>query len=95
MVARLIRLPFVAVVLASAALAQGPAAPSIPHPIDGYLVTRQENSCLECHDSPSEIGKKRVKGLPPPAPASHYGKLEGKPQVADAHFNCTSCHTRK
>ena len=95
MASRLIWLSFVAVVLASTALAQSQTAPSIPHPIDGYLVTRQENSCLECHDSPRDIGKKRVKGLPPPAPASHYGKLEGKPQVDDAHFNCTSCHTRK
>ena len=87
-------LPAIALVFASAALAQGQTAPRIPHAIDGYLVTRQENSCLECHDSPRDIGKKR-KGLPPPSPATHYGKLEGKPRIADAHFNCTSCHVRK
>jgi nitrate reductase cytochrome c-type subunit len=33
--------------------------------------------------------------VPPPSPATHYGKLEGKPKIADAHFNCTSCHERK
>ena len=80
---------------ASAALAQSQSAPSIPHPIDGYSVTRQENNCLECHNRPREIGKPRVKGLSPPAPVSHYARLEGKPEIAGAHFFCTSCHKRK
>jgi cytochrome c-type protein NapB len=85
----------IAFAFASTALAQSPAAPSIPHPIDGYSVTREENSCLECHNRPREIGKPRVKGLSPPAPASHYARLEGKPEVANAHFSCTTCHKRK
>jgi nitrate reductase cytochrome c-type subunit len=85
----------IAVAFAPAALAQGQSPPAIPHSIDGYSVTRQENDCLECHDRPREIGKKQKKGLSPPAPASHYGKLEGKPPVADAFFDCTSCHKRK
>lgn len=85
----------IALVLASVAFAQGQTAPGIPHAIDGYLVTRQENSCLECHDLPRDIGKKRAKGLSPPAPTSHYAKLEGKPEIAAAHFVCTSCHARK
>ena len=89
------RLPLVALVFASAALAQGRAPPPTPHSIDGYLVTRQENNCLECHNRPRDIGKKYAKGLSPPAPASHYGKLEGKPEIADAHFVCTACHKRK
>lgn len=87
------RLLVIVLALASGALAQG-QAPPIPHPIDGYLVTKEENSCLECHDRPREIGKKRAKGLSAPAPATHYSKLDGKPEIADAHFNCTSCHTR-
>ena len=85
----------VAFAVASAAFAQNPTPPRIPHPIDGYLVTKQENSCLECHDKPRDIGKKRVKGLPPPAPATHYAKLEGKPEIASTFFDCTSCHTPK
>lgn len=88
-------LPVIALAFASAALAQDRAPPSIPHAIDGYTVTRQENDCLECHDRPREIGKKRAKGLSPPAPASHYRTLEGKPAIAGTHFACTSCHTRK
>jgi nitrate reductase cytochrome c-type subunit len=89
------RLPFVVLVLASTALAQGPTPPPIPHSIDGYTVKRQENDCLECHDRPREIGKKRTKGLSPPMPRSHYAKLEGKPEIAGVHFVCTSCHARK
>jgi len=88
-------LPVIALAAASAALAQGGTPPSIPHSIDGYSVTRLENDCLECHDRPREIGKKRAKGLSPPAPASHYGKPEGKPAIAGTHFGCTTCHTRK
>jgi len=85
----------IAFAIASAAIAQSQSPPSIPHAIDGYSVTREENNCLECHNRPREIGNKKVKGLSPPAPASHYGKLEGKPDVANAYFVCTSCHKRK
>jgi nitrate reductase cytochrome c-type subunit len=89
------RWALIAFAVASGALAQGPAAPPIPHPIDGYLVIREENNCLECHDKPRDIGKKRAKGQPLPAPATHYAKAEGKPEIADGHFICTSCHKPK
>lgn len=89
------RLPVLALALASATFAQGQAAPPIPHSIDGYLVTKQENNCLECHDKPRDIGKKRGKGLPTPLPATHYAKLEGKPEIASTFFGCTSCHSGK
>jgi nitrate reductase cytochrome c-type subunit len=81
----------------ASALAQGTRPPPpIPHPIDGYIVTRAENSCLECHDKPRDIGKKRAKGQSVPAPVSHYGgKIEGKPEVVGTHFNCTTCHTTR
>ena len=90
------RLAIVVFLSASAALAQGGKAPPIPHAIDGYLVTRQENNCLECHDKPADIGKKRQKGAAVPSPASHYGgKSEGKPAIVDAYFNCTGCHAKR
>ena len=89
------RLTVVAFALGFAALAQGQSPPSIPHSIDGYLVTRQENSCLECHDRPRDIGKPREKGLSPPAPKSHYAKLEGKGEIGGKYYTCTSCHSRK
>jgi len=76
-----------------AALAQAVAPPAIPHPIDGYLVTRAENNCLECHDRPRDIGGKRAKGQSVPAPASHYaGRLDARPEIAVGFFGCTSCH---
>jgi len=82
---------------AAAALAQGTRPPPpITHPIDGYLVTRAENNCLECHDNPKDIGKRRQKGANVPAPASHYGgKVEGKPEVVASHFICTTCHAKR
>jgi len=89
------RLPVLALAFASSALAQAPAAPAIPHPIDGYYVLKQENNCLECHDQPREIGKKQAKGLPPPAPLSHYAGSGPKPAIADSHFFCTACHKPK
>jgi len=76
------------------ALGQTGTPPPINHPIDGYLVTRAENNCLECHDKPRDIGKKRSKGAPTPAPKGHYAGLEGKPEIAAGHFNCTSCHVK-
>jgi cytochrome c-type protein NapB len=80
-----------------AVMAQGQTRPPppIPHEVDGYVVTRQENNCLECHDKPRNIGKKPAKGQASPAPATHYPTLEGKPAIAGSHFNCTSCHARK
>jgi nitrate reductase cytochrome c-type subunit len=85
------------VLSAPGALAQGTkSAPPIAHPIDGYMITRAENSCLECHDKPRDIGKPRAKGHNVPAPVSHYGgKLEAKPEIAGTHFNCTSCHSAR
>lgn len=81
----------------SAALAQAAKPPPpIPHPTDGYIVTRAENNCLECHDKPKDIGKKRQKGASVPAPVSHYGgKIEGKPEVIASHFTCTGCHAKR
>jgi nitrate reductase cytochrome c-type subunit len=86
------RFAALAFAFAFAAAAHAQTPPPITHPIDGYLVTRAENNCLECHDKPRDIGKKRAKGAPTPSPKSHYASLEGKPQVAAGHFNCTSCH---
>jgi nitrate reductase cytochrome c-type subunit len=88
-------LPAVVLALAFAAFAQGSAAPPIAHSIDGYLVTKQENNCLECHDKPRDIGKKRAKGMPTPLPATHYAKLDGKPEIASTYFGCTTCHKPK
>jgi cytochrome c-type protein NapB len=89
------RLLVAACAFAFAALAHAQTPPPIPHPVDGYVVTKQENNCLECHDKPRDIGKKRAKNQPTPAPKSHYASLEGKPAVDSTHFACDGCHKPK
>jgi nitrate reductase cytochrome c-type subunit len=87
---------FAFLVAASTAFAQSRTPPPITHPIDGYLVTPQENNCLECHDKPKDIGKKLPKGANVPAPVSHYGgKVEGKASIVAGYYNCTSCHAKR
>jgi nitrate reductase cytochrome c-type subunit len=81
---------------AAATAVRAADAPPVPHPVDGYVVTRAENSCLECHDKPRDIGKKRSKGAPVPAPASHYADVKAaKPEISNANFTCTDCHKPK
>ncbi len=86
----------IALAALAATVARAADPPRIPHPIDGYLVTRAENSCLECHDKPRDIGKKRAKGAPIPAPASHYADVKAaKPEISSQNFTCTDCHKPK
>jgi len=73
------------------------APPQIPHNIESFLpVSKDNNMCKGCHDSPDNIGKPRVKGTPTPIPESHYtdlrfGKEKGK-QIIGARMVCTQCH---
>lgn len=73
------------------------APPQIPHNIESFIpVTKDNNMCKSCHDTPDNIGKPRVKGTPTPIPASHYtdvrfGNKKGK-QVIGARTVCTQCH---
>ncbi len=68
--------------------------PTIPHAIADFLpITRDQNSCIDCHELP---GPKK-KGEPTPLPRSHYvdwrhdqgKKLE---KHAGARWICTACH---
>jgi len=88
----MLRLSLAALALALAAFAYAQTPPPIPHPVDGYLVTKQENNCLECHDKPRNIGRKRAKDQPTPAPKSHYDGPDDKPSIAASHFACDTCH---
>ena len=68
------------------------APPLIPHEISDMLpITRDNNSCLSCHDKSvaSSVGAT-------PIPPTHYfnyrtDKKTGD-QINDARFNCTQCH---
>lgn len=71
--------------------------PLIPHKVDGYLpITSEANECLDCHDEPRLIGKKKVKRTVP-MPRDHYVDLrsssdEMNEDVVGARYNCTQCH---
>ena len=68
------------------------APPQIPHQIDKLLPIRAKlNKCLDCHDSPDEIGKK-VKGEPTPMPVSHYVKGGDEMKMANSRYFCSLCH---
>ena len=62
----------------------------IPHAIDNFKITRENNPCIMCHGDQSKMGAAKVKGQPMAMPADHWVKGEKK---ADAmHNNCTMCH---
>lgn len=70
--------------------------PRIPHRVDEYLpITAADNQCLDCHEDPDLIGKKK-KGKSP-MPRDHYVDLrsssdEMSEEIVGARFNCTQCH---
>ena len=70
------------------------APPQIPHEIESMLpILAKDNQCLDCHDEPRSIGKKR-KGRSP-IPESHYavmGDDRSKWKLSGARFTCNQCH---
>jgi cytochrome c-type protein NapB len=68
------------------------APPQIPHAIEPFMPIKADtNSCLDCHDKPSMMGKK-VEGRPTAMPESHYTKVEGKWEHNNSLYICTQCH---
>ena len=73
------------------------APPQIPHNIESFIpVTKDNNMCKSCHDTPDNIGKPHSKGTPTPIPASHYTDLrfgnKKEKQIIGARLVCTQCH---
>lgn len=74
------------------------APPVIPHRIEDFLpIRREENGCVECHDTPDSIGQELATGEPTPMPPSHYEDLRDSSGSAGealdaARWNCTMCH---
>lgn len=67
------------------------APPQVPHNIDDFVpVTRDNNMCVACHNTPDLIGKKLEKGQPTPAPVSHY--IEKTKDLYMGRWNCIQCH---
>ncbi len=68
------------------------APPMIPHSIkDMVPIHVDSNLCKDCHVVPEMIGQKLTKGMPVPAPASHYVDVK-KGELYMGRWNCIQCH---
>jgi cytochrome c-type protein NapB len=68
------------------------APPMITHSItDMVPITRDTNLCKDCHVQPDLLKQKIVKGMPIPAPASHYTNVK-KGELYMGRWNCIQCH---
>lgn len=68
------------------------APPQIPHDIQNFVpITRENNTCVGCHQQPAMIGKK-TKGQPTPLPITHYVDAKAS-SLNMARYVCTQCHT--
>lgn len=64
-------------------------APTIPHPINGYTVTKDLNQCMVCHD------QNVAPTLNTPAVAvSHFTNRDGEylVSISPRRYFCTQCH---
>jgi cytochrome c-type protein NapB len=68
------------------------APPMITHTTkDMVPITRDFNLCKDCHVQPDLLKQKITKGMPIPAPVSHYVDVK-KGQLYMGRWNCTQCH---
>lgn len=68
------------------------APPMITHTIvDMVPITRDSNLCKDCHVQPDLLKQKIVKGMPIPAPATHYVNVK-KGELYMGRWNCVQCH---
>lgn len=63
--------------------------PLIPHKIEGYQITTDNNACMNCHDWP---GNTRVNA--PKISETHYVDRQGVrlDKVAGTRYFCQQCH---
>ncbi len=67
------------------------APPMITHSIEGMVPIHQDfNLCKDCHVQPDMIGQPIEKGMPVPAPRSHY--VANTNDLYMGRWNCTQCH---
>jgi cytochrome c-type protein NapB len=68
------------------------APPMIPHTTkDMVPITLETNLCRDCHVQPGLIGQKITKGMPVPAPVSHYTDVKAG-DLYMGRWNCIQCH---
>jgi nitrate reductase (cytochrome), electron transfer subunit len=63
--------------------------PLIPHKVEGYQITTENNACMSCHDWP---GNTRVNA--PKISETHYVDRQGVrlDKVAGTRYFCQQCH---
>lgn len=63
--------------------------PLVPHRVEGYQVTMDNNQCMACHDWPNNI-----KFQAPKISETHYRDREGRAldRVAGTRWFCPACH---
>lgn len=64
----------------------------IPHAIDNFKITRENNPCIMCHGNQAKIGAAKVKGEATAMPATHWTKVDGKLAVSASRHECLLCH---
>lgn len=64
----------------------------IPHAVDNFKITRDNNPCIMCHGNTDKIGAAKVKGAPTAMPATHWSEVNGKLVVAPSRHECMLCH---
>lgn len=64
----------------------------IPHAVDNYKITRDNNMCMMCHGNTANIGKAKVKGMPTAMPATHWKEVDDKLVMQPSRYECTLCH---
>ena len=68
------------------------APPMITHTVTDMLpITRDSNLCKDCHVQPDLLKQKITKGMPIPAPVSHYANVK-KGEMYMGRWNCIQCH---
>jgi len=65
------------------------APPSVPHGIAGLAITRDANSCLDCHLEGSDMGDGHAATKVPP---SH---LDAKAALIGKRYQCLQCHATR
>lgn len=63
--------------------------PLIPHKVEGYQVTADNNACMSCHDWPGNVQAKA-----PKISETHYVDRQGVrlDKVAGTRYFCQQCH---
>ena len=66
--------------------------PLIPHAIDGFQITRENNTCLTCHSA----AMAKATGAPVPK-RSHFLDRDGKElnEISSRRYFCNQCHVRQ